>query len=416
MGKTVTTYLIDGDPKGTQYAFISNKICQMFVVPRSNLSYLNTQEKLQKPAFYILLGEDESTKPQAYIGETENFKERVKDHDSKKSFWQKALIFVSKDADMTKVDVQYLEHKAIAEAKKANAFVLSDNKQIPKAPNLPEHQQDSMNEFFEDVKFLASFIGCNIFEVSQPKEEHLFYTKGRGCNAKGFYSSDGFTVLKGSTVAKTMVPSFNWKEKREKMLQDYTSTENGILVLTSDKTFSSPSTAADFCIGSSNNGWLVWKDKEGNTLDSVYRKTVGLITYQLEANMEIINLLDFTDRIELREWLKVNHNRVKSCWVVTSRSKQPTYECIPYIEVVEEALCFGWIDSTLKKLPDGCLAQRLSPHRKGSHWTELNKERCINLEDRGLMTDAGHQAFEKAYSYEIVPKGSLMEEKPHSLI
>lgn len=244
----------------------------MFVVPRSNLSYLNTQEKLQKPAFYILLGEDESTKPQAYIGETENFKERVKDHDSKKSFWQKALIFVSKDADMTKVDVQYIEYKAIAEAKKANAFVLSDNKQIPKAPNLPEHQQDSMDEFFEDVKFLASFIGCNIFELSQPKEEHLFYTKGRGCNAKGFYSSEGFTVLKGSIVAPTMVPSFNWKEKREKMLQDYTSNENEILVLTSDKTFSSPSTAADFCIGSSNNGWLVWKDKNGNTLDSVYRK------------------------------------------------------------------------------------------------------------------------------------------------
>ena len=272
MGKTVTTYLIDGDPKGIQYAFISDKICQMFVVPRSNLSYLSTQKKLQEPAFYILLGEDESTKPQAYIGETENFKERVKDHDSKKAFWQKALIFVSKDADMTKVDAQYLEHKAITEAKKANAFILSDNKQIPKAPNLPEHQQDSMNEFFEDVKFLASFIGCNIFEVSQPKEEHLFYTKGRGCNAKGFYSSDGFTVLKGSIVAPTMVSSFNWKEKREKMLQDYTANENGILVLTSNKTFSSPSTAADFCIGSSNNGWLVWKDKDRNTLDSVYRK------------------------------------------------------------------------------------------------------------------------------------------------
>lgn len=191
MGKTVTTYLIDGDPKGTQYAFISNKICQMFVVPRSNLSYLNTQEKLQKPAFYILLGEDEATKPQAYIGETENFRERVKDHDNKKSFWQKALIFVSKDADMTKADVQYLEHKAIAEAKKANTFVLSDNKQTPKAPNLPEYRQDSMDEFFDDAKFLASFIGCNIFEISQPKAtENLFYIKGRGCEAKGFYSSN----------------------------------------------------------------------------------------------------------------------------------------------------------------------------------------------------------------------------------
>ena len=272
MGKTVTTYLIDGDPKGTQYSFISNKICQMFVIPRSNLAYLNEQEKLHKPAFYILIGEDEATKPQAYIGETENFKERVKAHDSKKAFWQKALIFVSKDADMTKVDVQYLEHKAIAEAKKANTFILSDNKQIPKAPNLPEHQQDSMDEFFEDVKFLASFIGCNVFEISQPKAEHLFYTKGRGCNAKGFYSSDGFTVLKGSVISQTMVPSFNWKEKREKMIKDYTVNENGVLVLTSDKTFSSPSTAADFCIGSSNNGWLVWKDKDGNTLDSVYRK------------------------------------------------------------------------------------------------------------------------------------------------
>ena len=273
MGKTVTTYLIDGDPKGTQYAFISNKICQMFVVPRSNLSYLNTQEKFQKPAFYILLGEDEATKPQAYIGETENFRERVKDHDNKKSFWQKALIFVSKDADMTKADVQYLEHKAIAEAKKANTFVLSDNKQTPKAPNLHEYRQDSMDEFFDDAKFLASFIGCNIFEISQPKAtENLFYIKGRGCEAKGFYSSNGFTVQKGSVIALTVVPSFGWKEKRNDMVQEYTVQEGTKLFMTSDITFSSPSTAAMFVLGRPSNGWTDWKDDNGNTLDSVYRK------------------------------------------------------------------------------------------------------------------------------------------------
>lgn len=272
MGKTVTTYLIDGDPKGTQYAFISNKICQMFVVPRSNLAYLNSQEKLQKPAFYILLGEDETTKPQAYIGETENFRERVKDHDSKKTFWQKALIFVSKDADMTKADVQYLEYKAIELARKANAYVLSDNKQTPKAPNLPEYQKDSMDEFFDDVKFLASFIGCNIFEIAQPKSEHLFFLKTRKCDAVGFYNSSGFTVLKDSVIADTSVQSFFWKEKRETMLKEYTATENEKLIMTCDKVFSSPSTAADFCNGSSNNGWIVWKDKDGNTLDSVYRK------------------------------------------------------------------------------------------------------------------------------------------------
>lgn len=184
----------------------------------------------------------------------------------------KALIFVSKDADMTKADVQYLEHKAIAEAKKANTFLLSDNKQTPKAPNLPEYQRDAMDEFFEDIKFLASFIGCNIFEVAQPKCEQLFFTKGRGANAQGFYNSDGFTVLKGSIIAKTSVPSLGWQEKRAKLLKEYTEVHGDQLILTSNKTFSSPSTAADFCIGSSNNGWLVWKNKDGNTLDEIYRK------------------------------------------------------------------------------------------------------------------------------------------------
>lgn len=273
MGKTVTTYLIDGDPKGTQYAFIRNTTCQMFIVPRSNLSYLNTQEKLQKPAFYILLGEDEATKPQAYIGETENFRERVKDHDNKKAFWQKALVFVSKDADMTKADVQYLEHKAIVEAKKANAFILSDNKQTPKAPNLPEYQQDSMDEFFEYVKFLAAFSGCNIFEISQQKAEHLFYTKGsRGCDAKGFYNSNGFTVLRGSVIASGVVPSFKWKEKRDILIKEYVSLENGEFIMNLDMTFPSPSTAAVFVLGRPSNGWTDWKDKDGNTLDSIYRR------------------------------------------------------------------------------------------------------------------------------------------------
>ena len=113
--------------------------------------------------------------------------------------------------------------------------------------------------------------------------------------------------------------------------------------------------------------------------------------------MEVVNLLHLGNRSELRHWLKENHNKEKCCWVVTYRSKcPPEWAAIPYIDVVEEALCFGWIDSTLKKLPDGRLAQRLSPRRKNSHWTDLNKQRCIDLEKRGLMTDAGRRAFEKA--------------------
>lgn len=128
--------------------------------------------------------------------------------------------------------------------------------------------------------------------------------------------------------------------------------------------------------------------------------------------MEVVNLLQYRNRAELRQWLKENHNKEKCCWVVTYRSKcSPEWSAIPYIDVVEEALCFGWIDSTLKRLPDGRLAQRLSPRRAKSHWTRLNMNRCVGLEDRRLMTEAGRRAFEKAFGYEIIPQDSEINQK-----
>ena len=128
--------------------------------------------------------------------------------------------------------------------------------------------------------------------------------------------------------------------------------------------------------------------------------------------MEIVNLLHFENRSELRQWLKENHNKEKCCWVVTYRSKcPPEWPAIPYIEVVEEALCFGWIDSTLKRLPDGQLAQRLSPRRAKSHWTQLNMDRCVELEDRGLMTEPGRRTFEHAFEYEVIPPDSEINQR-----
>lgn len=109
--------------------------------------------------------------------------------------------------------------------------------------------------------------------------------------------------------------------------------------------------------------------------------------------MEIKLLLELTNREQLRQWLEENYATAKECWVTCFRTKIPRTDCIPYLEVVEEALCFGWIDSTQKRLPDGRMAQRLSPRRKNSHWTELNKQRCLDLVSRGLMTDIGLQAI-----------------------
>lgn len=109
--------------------------------------------------------------------------------------------------------------------------------------------------------------------------------------------------------------------------------------------------------------------------------------------MEIVNLLEMSDRSQLRRWLEVHHASERECWVVCSRKRVVPDGVISYVDVVEEALCFGWIDSTVKRLPDGRLAQRLSPRRKRSHWTALNRQRCASLESRGLMTQAGRDAL-----------------------
>ena len=128
--------------------------------------------------------------------------------------------------------------------------------------------------------------------------------------------------------------------------------------------------------------------------------------------MEVVNLLHLDNNKLCSKDIKWNHNKENCCCVVTYRSKcPPEWPAIPYIEVVEEALCFGWIDSTLKRLPDGRLAQRLSPRRAKSHWTQLNMDRCVDLEDRGLMTEAGRQAFEKAFDYEIIPPDSEINQR-----
>ena len=105
--------------------------------------------------------------------------------------------------------------------------------------------------------------------------------------------------------------------------------------------------------------------------------------------MEFKNLLPAKNRAELREWLLENHSTEKECWVVVKRGRPSDNGTFWYIDAVEEALCFGWIDSTTKKMPDGTTAQRLAPRRKNSQWSELNKERCRRMERLGMMTDAG---------------------------
>ena len=109
-------------------------------------------------------------------------------------------------------------------------------------------------------------------------------------------------------------------------------------------------------------------------------------------DIEMVNDLGAVSRQELRKWLIEHHATETECRVNVKREKPPV-NGLWYVDAVEEALCFGWIDSTLKKLDTGETVQKLMPRGKRSHWTELNKERCRRMERLGLMTDAGRKVM-----------------------
>ncbi|GIO50479.1 MULTISPECIES: YdeI/OmpD-associated family protein [Paenibacillus] len=107
--------------------------------------------------------------------------------------------------------------------------------------------------------------------------------------------------------------------------------------------------------------------------------------------MEIENLIPVKTRGDLRIWLQEKGQIEKYCWVLVSM--KPTPDMLLYLDAVEEALCFGWIDGVKKKISETQLAQRLSPRSKKSSWTELNKERVRRLEKLGLMSEEGRKVL-----------------------
>lgn len=116
------------------------------------------------------------------------------------------------------------------------------------------------------------------------------------------------------------------------------------------------------------------------------------------------NLLDVKNRDGLRLWLIDNHGRENECWVIVKRGRPQNNNTFWYIDAVEEAMCFGWIDSTEKRLDNGITAQRLAPRKKNSIWSELNKERCRRMEKLGRMTDAG-----RAVLPDMSPSGFVID-------
>jgi uncharacterized protein YdeI (YjbR/CyaY-like superfamily) len=101
------------------------------------------------------------------------------------------------------------------------------------------------------------------------------------------------------------------------------------------------------------------------------------------------------NRAEWRDWLSQNHAKCTGIWLVYYK-KHTNLPTLTYDEAVEEALCFGWIDSLIKKIDSDKYVRKLTPRKAGSRWSELNKKRVIRLKKQGLMTEAGMVMVEAA--------------------
>jgi uncharacterized protein YdeI (YjbR/CyaY-like superfamily) len=104
--------------------------------------------------------------------------------------------------------------------------------------------------------------------------------------------------------------------------------------------------------------------------------------------MEITKTLYVKKREQWRRWLEKNHANKPDIWLVFYK-KNSNKPRLPYNDAVEEALCFGWIDSTLKPIDEFCYAQRFSPRRKNSKLSEMNRERVKRLIKAKKMTKFG---------------------------
>jgi hypothetical protein len=243
---TIKLFLVHGSPNGLRTAELSNWSGKAIAAPRTEVSELLKREELTSPGFYLLTGVDpESGDRTIYIGEAENVANRLKGH-AAKDFWNAVTVFVSKDENMTKAHIRYLEGILIENANNnGNSIVMNS---ASSGARLPESDAAEMDVFLEKCLQLLPVLGISDFnkKVDQASEsKDLLYCKIKGLIASGKRTANGFVVFAGSQAVIDHRPSAKrMKAKREQLIEKGMLKENGDhLVFTKDIEFGSPSTA-----------------------------------------------------------------------------------------------------------------------------------------------------------------------------
>lgn len=282
-GFSVNIHLVDGKPSGLWH--VAKKFSSVLAMrfSRADWPRIRNEPDFDATGVYVLNGEHEKHGPLVYVGEADSLAVRVTKHvNGSKDWWDTAVCFTTTDTSYHKGSARHLEAALIQVLREAGHEL--ENRTGAPGARLSRSEQDDMERVLEEILLLLPILGIR---VAGPKtrahdispEERLYHLKVRKSDARGIYSSDGFTVLEGSIAAPDTTTEFVGRgyEELRKQLIDSEIIENrdGNLVFAQDYVFRSPSAAACVVAGRTQNGWKIWKDEKGNTLDENERQDVA---------------------------------------------------------------------------------------------------------------------------------------------
>lgn len=271
---TLKIFLAFGDPKRLRTAELSNWTGKAVAGPRSEFDKVLEREESLNPGVYFLTGTDPDSNKQAiYIGEAECIRDRIKNH-LEKDFWNHVAFFITKDENLTKAHIRYIEGRLIEVAKLAGRAVVMNSQ--GSGSKLPESDREDMEVFLEKMQQVLPVLGIEAFVSAVSKEQSKTQQDLLTCSikdivAKGYLTPDGIIVLSGSqAVLQERESAKNYPgvlSQRKKLIEDNELVvQDDKLIFTKDVEFSSPSAAAAVIHGGSANGLIAWKNSQGRTL------------------------------------------------------------------------------------------------------------------------------------------------------
>ena len=279
-GFSVRIFIPSGEPEGLRIVEKSNWTGQGLVFPRSLFPEVRKRSELGRTGVYVLWGLSEAGQlPRAYVGEGDALLPRLDSHAKAKDFWTHAAVFISKDQNLNKAHVQYLESRLVALAAAAKRCEL-DNGNVPQLPSLSEADAADAEAFLGDLLLCLPVVGVTFFDKPRAavSGKRGLVLHAKGIEARGYEGVEGFVVREGSMAVKSETPSIlSYLSNLRATLRDkgVLADAGEVLRLTQDYTFGSPSMAAGVMLGRTSNGRTEWKDSKGRTLKEIQEAATG---------------------------------------------------------------------------------------------------------------------------------------------